>query len=245
MANLLKIENLRVKANGKEILKGVNLSIKPGETQALLGPNASGKTALSQVILGNPKYKVTAGKILFKNKNITNFPSEKRAKLGLALAWQYPPSIKGIKLSQLLSKISSGRGGASINLAGDGFQVENLLEREINVDFSGGEKKTSELLQILALNPQLVIFDEIDSGLDIERMEKVVKTIKEKFVKKKVALLLITHWGHVLKFLKPDVTNVMVDGKIICCSKDYKRVLDTIKKYGYEKCKKCPFLAGR
>lgn len=245
MAALLKVENLYAKGNGKEILKGVSLEIRKGEVQALLGPNASGKTALSQVILGNPKYKVTAGKILFKNKNITNFPPEKRAKLGLALAWQYPPSIEGVKLSQLLSKISSGRSRASINLTGSELQTEKLLEREINVDFSGGEKKMSELLQILASNPQLVIFDEIDSGLDIERMEEVVKTIKERFVKKKIAILLITHWGHVLKFLKPDFTNVMVDGKIICCSKDYKRVLDTIKKYGYEKCKKCPFLAGR
>jgi len=245
MAALLTIENLYAKGNGKEILKGVTLEIRKGEVQALLGPNASGKTALSQVILGNPKYKVTAGKILFKNKDITNFPPEKRVKLGLALAWQYPPSIKGVKLSQLLSKISTGQGFASTKSIGGGFWPENLLEREINVDFSGGEKKMSELLQILSLNPQLVIFDEIDSGLDIERIEKVVKVIKEKFIKKKVAILLITHWGDILKFLKPDFTNVMMDGKIICCAKDYKRVLDTIKKYGYEKCRKCPFLAGR
>ena len=109
----------------------------------------------------------------------------------------------------------------------------------MNVDFSGGEKKISELLQVLALNPKLVIFDEIDSGLDIKRLELCAKIIKKELIGKKVSVLLITHWGEILKFLKPDLTNVMLDGKIICKSPDYKKVLMVIKKYGYEKCKRC------
>ena len=120
-----------------------------------------------------------------------------------------------------------------------------LLEREANVDFSGGEKKISELIQILYLNPKLVIFDEIDSGLDIKRLETVSQLIKKELIDKKVSVLFITHWGEILEFLKPDLTNVMLDGKIICKSPDYKKVLKVIKKYGYEKCKKCPLLAGR
>ncbi len=235
---LLKTEKLRVEGNGKEILKGVNLQIKRGEIQALLGPNASGKSTLAQVILGNPKYKIKKGKIIFQGKDITKFTSEKRVKLGIALTWQSPPVIKGVKLSQLLERISFKKD----------FQPEEgkkLLEREVNVDFSGGEKKISELLQILSLNPKLVIFDEIDSGLDIKKIERVAKIIKKEFLGKKIkiAALFITHSGDILKFFKPKTTNVMVRGKIICKGKDYKKVLRVIKKYGYEKCKKCQLLA--
>jgi len=228
---LLEIKNLRVEGDGKEILKGVNLQIKEGEFQALLGPNGSGKTVLTQTILGNQKYKIIKGKILFEGKDITKFLPEKRAKLGMALAWQSPPKIEGVKLSQLLERISKRK-----------VEIEDgksLLEREVNFDLSGGEKKISELLQILVLNPKFVIFDEIDSGLDIKRLEKVAKIIKKEFIDKKFSVLLITHRGEILNFLKPDLTNVMLNGKIVCKSKDFKKVLKTIKKYGYEKCKEC------
>ncbi len=239
MNALLKIENLLVTANGNEILKGVNLKIGPGEIQALLGPNASGKSTLAQVILGNPKYKIKKGKIIFQGKDITRLPSEKRVKLGIALTWQSPPAIKGVKLFQLLERISFKKD----------YQPEEgkeLLEREINVDFSGGEKKISELLQVLSSNPKLVIFDEIDSGLDIKKIEKVAKIIKKEFLgkKMKVAILFITHSGGILNFFKPKITNVIVKGKIICKEKDYRKVLRVIKKYGYEKCKKCQLLAA-
>lgn len=229
---------LRGKGNEKEILKGINLKINSGEVQALLGPNASGKSTLAEVILGNPKYKVTQGKIFFGGKEITKFPPEKRVKLGIALAWQSPPAIKGVKLFQLLKKISKTKNK-------DERKIDSqLLEREVNVDFSGGEKKSSELLQILVLKPKFVIFDEIDSGLDIKKLELVSKIIKKELINKKVPVLLITHWGQILQFLKPEITNVMLDGKIVCKEKDFKKVLKTIKKYGYEKCKKCPLLAG-
>ena len=237
MKTLLKIEKLKVKANEKEILKGINLQMKEGEVLALLGPNGSGKSVMAQTILGNPKYKVTSGKIFLEGKDITKFPPEKRVKLGLSLAWQSPPAIKGVKLSQLLGKISRQQ----IEIK----EAKDLLEREVNLDFSGGEKKISELIQILSLSPKLVIFDEIDSGLDIKRLETVSKIIKKELIAKSVSVLFITHWGQILKFLKLDLTNVMLDGKIICKSPDYKKVLMVIKKYGYEKCKRCPLLAGR
>ena len=234
---LLEIKNLEVKGNGKKILKGVNLEIKKGDVQVLLGPNASGKSTLCQAILGNPKYKITQGKILFKGKEITRLAPEKRVKLGLALSFQSPPTIKGVKLSQLLEKIS--------NTGSLQFKKNepHLLERDVNLDFSGGEKKISELLQVLSLNPKLVIFDEVDSGLDLKRVKKVAEMIKKELISKKISVLLITHSGTILNFLKPRITNIMVSGKIICKEKNYQKVLKTIKKYGYEKCKKCPLLA--
>ena len=235
---LLEVKNLKVNGNGKEILRGINLQIKRGETQALLGPNASGKSTLAQVILGNPKYKITQGKIFFAGKEITKLLPEKRVKLGLALAWQTPPAVKGVKLSQLLEKISQRKDLQRFE------EGKELLERETNVDFSGGEKKISELLQILALRPKLVIFDEIDSGLDLKKLEKVSKIIKKELAAKGVSVLLITHSGAILQFLKPKMTNVMVNGRVICKEKDFRKVLKTIKKYGYEKCKKCKLLAN-
>ncbi len=234
---LLEIKDLKVQGNGKEILKGINLQIKKGDVQVLLGPNASGKSTLCQAILGNPKYKITQGKILFKGKEITRLAPEKRVKLGLALSFQSPPVIKGVKLSHLLEKISST---GSLRFKKN---EPHLLERDVNLDFSGGEKKISELLQVLSLSPKLVIFDEVDSGLDLKKVKKVAEMIKKELVSKKISILLITHSGTILNFLKPRITNVMVSGKIICKEKNYQKVLKTIKKYGYEKCKKCPFLA--
>jgi Fe-S cluster assembly ATP-binding protein len=234
---LLEIKNLEVKGNGKKILKGVNLEIKKGDVQVLLGPNASGKSTLCHAVLGNPKYIITQGKILFRGKEITRLAPEKRVKLGLALAFQSPPTIKGVKLSQLLDKISIFRGSTPEDLGGEVFD-HHLLKRDVNLDFSGGEKKISELLQVLSLKPKLVIFDEVDSGLDLKRIKKVAEMIKRGLIDKKISVLLITHSGEILRFLKPKMTNVIIDGKIICRQKDYKKVLRTIKKYSYEKCKK-------
>jgi len=229
----LEIKKLKVEVNKKEILKEIDFKIGKGEIQALLGPNASGKSTLCQVISGSPKYKIVKGKILFQGKEITKFSPEKRVKLGIALAWQSPPAIKGVKLSRLLKEISKKK------IDKNKLNIDaSLLKREVNLNFSGGEKKLSELSQILSLNPKLVIFDEIDSGLDLKKLEKVSKIIKKKLLNKKVSVLLITHSGEILKFLKPKITNVMVGGKIICKQKNFKKVLKTIKKYGYEKCKK-------
>jgi len=236
---LLKIEKLRVKSDDKEILKGINLQIKKGEIHALLGPNSSGKSTLANTILGNPKYKITEGKIFFEGKEITKLAPEKRVKLGIALAWQTPPAIEGLKLSQLLQKITKNPENISRDIG------SNLLEREVNVNFSGGEKKISELVQVISLNPKLVIFDEIDSGLDLKRVERVAEIIKEKLIAKGTSILLITHWGQILNYLKPDLVNVMLNGKIICKEKNFRKVLRVIKRYGYEKCKKCPLFTNR
>jgi len=227
---LLKVRELKAKGDGREILRGVDLDIKKGEVQVLLGPNASGKSTLAHTILGNPRYKVTHGEIIFDGKKVTGLSPEKRVKLGMVLSWQSPPAIKGVKLSSLLSSISKCKIDESL--------AEDLSEREVNLNLSGGEKKISELVQVLSLKPKLVIFDEIDSGLDMKKLREFSEIIKRELVDKKVSLILITHSGEILKFLKPDLINIMVRGKIICRQKDCKRVLENIKKYGYEKCRK-------
>jgi len=232
---LLEIKNLEVQAEGKKILKGINLQIRKGQVQALLGPNASGKSTLAQVIAGDQRYKISKGEIVFESKNISKLPPEKRARLGIVLAWQTPPSIRGVKLSSLLAKISKKKSQAN--------EEKEFLKREVNVNFSGGEKKISELLQIVAMNPKLAILDEIDSGLDIKKLKHISKTIKQALVKEKTALLIITHQGQLLNYLKPDRVNVMIQGKIVCQEKNYKKILRIIEKYGYERCKKCKLLA--
>ncbi|MGQ9726860.1 MAG: ABC transporter ATP-binding protein [Candidatus Bathycorpusculaceae bacterium] len=225
---------MSAKVNDKNILKSINLTIKNGEVHALLGPNASGKSTLAYTIMGFPGYKVIEGKILFDDKNITYLPIEERAKLGITLAFQNPPAIKGVKLSQLLKKISK----QSINLQDFPLGYE-LLEREVNVGFSGGERKLSEIIQIISLKPTFVILDEIDAGLDIINLEKLMYTIQDKLVGNGVSLLLITHRGNILQFLEPDVAHVMLNGEIVCSSRDWRKPWKTILRFGYEKCKEC------
>lgn len=229
---LLEIKDLVVESDKKQILKGIDLKVKEGEVQAILGPNACGKSTLAQVIAGNPRYKITKGKVIFKGKNINELPAEKRVKMGMAITWQHPPEVKGVLLSKLLDKISSKK-------KSELCFAEKLLDRETNVNFSGGERKLSELVQVVSLNPKLVIFDEIDSGLDIKKLECVSNVIKKEFIEKNIAVIFITHNGKILNFLKPSRVNVIVDGRIICKEKNYKKVMKTIEKYGYEKCKKC------
>ena len=233
----------------------VSLFIKEGETLGLVGESGSGKTTLAQVLMGLPPYKIVQGTIIFKGKNITKFTPEKRSKLGLGLVFQNPPAIKGVTLNNLIEAINSRKK----TLSSFFFEktMTNLKTRDINVGFSGGEKKISELYQLVCLNPQLVILDEIDSGLDIERLQQMIHFIKNKFYFKQSekkgsraiargsynrqrAFLIITHREDILKYLNPSMTHILLDGKIICSSKDWLAIWKTIKKYGYEKCENCP-----
>jgi len=231
--SMLKIDDLSVKVNGKNILEKINLKIKDGEMHALLGPNASGKSTLAYTIMGFPDYEVTGGKIIFKGKDITDLPIEERTKLGIATAFQNPPSIKGLKLSKLLEKISRKK----VKLKENDLLERGIVERELNVGFSGGERKFSEIIQVISLDPGFVVFDELDAGLDIENLEKLSSLIKSELYGK--SILLITHRGRILRYLKPNFTHVMIDGKIVGSSDDWKKTWKTIRRYGYEKCKEC------
>ncbi|MEA2090335.1 MAG: ABC transporter ATP-binding protein [Thermoproteota archaeon] len=236
---MLKMENLSVKVHGKDILQKISLEIKNAEVHALLGPNASGKSTLAYAVMGFPEYNITEGTVCFKGRDITDLPMEERVKLGIALAFQHPPAIKGVTLSKLLEKISK----QTLNIKK--FSITpNLLEREINVGFSGGERKLSEIIQIISLNPSFAIFDELDAGLDIVNLKRLTSVIQDKLLSNDVSILMITHRGNILHFLEPDVVHIMLDGEIVCSSEDWRKVWRTITRYGYEKCKECKFRSG-
>ena len=227
--NLLKVRNLVVEIEGKKILNNLCFDIKKGEVIALLGPNGSGKSTLAKVIAGDLRIKLKQGEVLFNEEEVSKFSPEKRVSAGIVLAFQNPPSVEGLKMVDFIEAIEKEKG----------FIDDKLIGREVNKGFSGGEKKISELMQLTALNPKLVILDEIDSGLDFKKTEEVAKIIKEYFIDKGGAILIITHHGEILDLLKPTKTNIIIDGIIVGKDEDYKNVLKTIKKYDYEKCRKC------
>lgn len=214
------------------MLKNINLKINKGEIHALLGPNAAGKSSLASVLMGLQRYKITSGKVLFRDKDLLSLKIWERANLGLSLIFQHPPAIKGVKLGDFLYKISKQKPEAiAKNIAST-----QLLNRSLNVDLSGGERKLSELIQIIALRPKLVIIDEIDSGLDIVNLKKVSNILKKAL--KNSSILLITHHGEMMKYLKPDKTYVIINGQIVC-SGHWQKVWNIIHKFGYKRCKEC------
>lgn len=233
---MLKIKNLKVKVGKKEILKGVNLDIPKGKTYVLFGPNGSGKTTLLMAILGFPHYK-TQGKTIFKNKDISKISLDKRAKMGIGISFQRPPTVKGLNFERLVSMYSSFKEKEIEKLA-EKLKVKNLLGREINKDLSGGEIKRGEIFQILAQNPALILLDEPESGVDVENIDVLGRIIAKFLNSKEKSALIITHSGAILKYIKADKAFVMVDGKITC-SGEPKSIFKTIQKLGYKKCVKC------
>jgi Fe-S cluster assembly ATP-binding protein len=234
MKNLLKINDLNVEVDKKLILKNISLTINSGELVALMGANGAGKSTLVRVLLGDDNYQANTGSIRFAGQDLITLKPEERAKLGLAFVWQQAPVIKGVELFTLLNLIQEIHDGDY-----DYELADSLLFREINSNFSGGEKKIAELVQVLNQNPKLLIIDELDSGLDIENLGKVLTALKKELKKRKMALLIITHSGAVLDEIKPDRIAILRQGELICQSRDIKKVLNTIKKYGYQKCESC------
>ena len=232
--SLLKSHNLNVYTKDKKILDDLSFEVQAGEIIALMGPNGSGKSTLAQTILGNPNYKVDSGELLFEGKEIQKDDPEIRAQKGIACIWQNPPEIKGVELFSLLNLIQEIYNGDY-----DYELADHLLFRETNVNFSGGEKKIAELVQVLNQNPKLLIIDELDSGLDLENLDKVLKALADEIKKKKIAVLLITHSGEVLTRIKPDKIKILLNGKIVCSSKNIKKVLTNIKENGYSNCQNC------
>ncbi|MBW2616829.1 MAG: ATP-binding cassette domain-containing protein, partial [Deltaproteobacteria bacterium] len=172
---MLQIEDLQVKLGDKEILKHIDLEIHPGETHILFGPNGSGKTSLLMTIMGYPQYKVTAGKIMFKGEDITDLPIDERAQLGIGMSFQRPPTINGLKTRQMVQLCAKDE--VEEETLAKKVNFEEFLDRDVNAGFSGGEIKRSELLQLLAQDPDLMLFDEPESGVDMENISLVGKTI--------------------------------------------------------------------
>jgi Fe-S cluster assembly ATP-binding protein len=240
---MLHIEDLHVKVGDKEVLHDINLHIKEGETHVLLGPNGSGKTTLLMTIMGFTSYSITEGKILFKGEDVTTMKSHERAQRGIGMLFQRPPTISGLKLGKMLTAISKNRNEDIAKLASS-VHMDNFLERDINKGFSGGEIKRSEVLQLMIQNPDFVMLDEPESGVDLENISLIGTAIgslleKEKhLVNRKKSGLVITHTGFILDYIDADKGHVMCDGEIKCHGNP-REILKDIKQRGYKECLEC------
>ncbi|MFN3568478.1 MAG: ABC transporter ATP-binding protein [Caldimicrobium sp.] len=240
--NLLEIKDLWVEVEGKLVLKGINLTLPVGETHIIFGRNGSGKTTLLMTLMGFPTYKVQAGQIIFKGEDITSLPPYERARKGIGIMFQRPPTIKGVKLRDLL-KLCAKKNGAKIEELARAFHFEEFLEREVNKGFSGGEIKKSELLQLFMQDPDLVLLDEPESGVDLENIHLIgtmIKRILQKDVHypRQKSGLIITHTGLILKYVTADKGYVIMNGEIYCHGNPME-IFEGIQKYGYEGCQQC------
>lgn len=249
---MLLVEDLRVELEDKVILQHIDLEIKPGETHVLFGPNGSGKTSLLMTIMGYPQYKVTNGKIVFKNQDITQMPINERALLGIGMSYQRPPTIHGLKTRQMVKICAKGE--TDETALAERVNFKDFLDRDVNAGFSGGEIKRSELLQLMAQNPDLMLFDEPESGVDMENIHLVGKAIaallqkdltpddaKTKMQKKlertKMGLI-ITHTGYILDYVAADKGQVLFNGMLSCVTNP-REILSCIGQNGYEECVRC------
>lgn len=218
MPSILEAKNLSVRTEGKIILEDFSLCVEEGKIEALMGPNGSGKSTLAYVLMGHPKYEVLSGEILFKAQDITTMKTEDRSKLGMFLAFQYPASIEGVSLANLLYSAQSSGGSFGLEEEIEGtFEKLNLspelADRSINQGSSGGEKKKTEIAQMIILNPQFVILDEVDSGLDVDSLKIVAQEVK-RMNEMGVTFLVITHYPRLLEFLKPDKVHICKLGRL-------------------------------
>jgi len=242
---MLEIKNLQASVNNKPILKGLNLNIKAGEVHAIMGPNGSGKSTLANVLSGKSGYEIS-GELKFKGENLKEISVEERAQKGIFLAFQYPLEIPGVNtnnfLKTSLNSVRKANGEKELDtmsflrLVKDKSSElgidEKILSRQLNVGFSGGEKKKNEILQMKILNPKLSILDETDSGLDIDALKIIAKGVNSSRDSKK-SFLVITHYQRLLDYIKPDFVHVLSDGKIIKtgCSD----LAEELEKTGYKK----------
>lgn len=241
--NILKIENLTVEVAGKTILKDFNLEIKSGEIHAIMGPNGTGKSTLTKVIMGDPNYKIVKGKIIYNGKIINKMPVNERAKLGIFLGMQMPLAIEGVTNADFLRSALRTKEGDKFKLLSFIKEVDSLtkklhmnsemIHRGINDGFSGGERKKNEILQMRILKPDVVLLDEIDSGLDVDSLKLVGENVMEYYNEKKPAILLVTHYQRLLDYIEPDFIHIMKDGHIVLSGD--KNLALKIEDEGYDK----------
>jgi len=250
---MLTIEDLHVNIGDKEVLRGINLQINDGETFILFGPNGSGKTSLLMALMGFSGYDIVQGKITFKGEDITYAPMYERARLGLGMSFQRPPTIHGLRTRHLV-KMCARRDVVNIDTLAESVNMTDFLDRDINAGFSGGEIKRSELLQLMAQQPDLVLFDEPESGVDMENMQLVGQvarnvldgrynvapdlSLKERKEQVRTSGLIITHTGYILDYVNADRGQVLYKGHL-CCEGRPRDILDHIREHGYQECVRC------
>jgi len=240
--DILEVKDLTIRVEDKEILKGISLSLKKGEGHILFGPNGSGKTTLISAIMGLPSYEITSGKIFFEGKDITATSVDERAKLGIVVSFQNPPEIAGVKLIDLLKLCIGKTVEEEFSIEEkeliETFQLTNFLNRDLNVGFSGGERKRSEILQLILLKPKLLLLDEPDSGVDVESLKLISTAIQRYIEKSGASTLIITHKGDILEYIKAKYGCILLSGQFHCFTHP-DRIYEDIKKVGYEECVVC------
>ena len=244
MQEMLKIEDLWVSIDGRQVLQGVNFSMDYGEINMLFGPNGAGKTTFMMTLMGFPRYTIDQGKIYFKGVDITNQDLYERARLGIGISFQRPPTVRGVTLQKMIDIISNnGSGDAATREKIEQLNLSGHLQRGLNDGFSGGEMKRSELLQLMVQGPELVLIDEPESGVDIENISLVGHAInsllgKDKVKDPKRGAIIITHTGYILDFVNADRGYIVFDGVFVCRGNP-RDILAEIKKHGYRRCSEC------
>ena len=239
VAYTLEIRNLHANAGDTQILNGINLTVRSGEVHAVMGPNGAGKSTLSAAIMGKPGYTVTEGSIMLNGSDIVAMPTWQRALAGLHLVMQYPTEIPGVGIDELLSEALTERGldpaKLTARIAGEATRIgidEALIHRAVNVDFSGGEKKRNETLQLAVLEPRIVVLDELDSGLDIDALRDCARRVEDLTNERNLGVLVITHYSRIFADLKPNFVHILAKGRIVASGGP--ELADQLERDGYE-----------
>lgn len=248
---MLRVEGLHVEVQGKPILKGIDLEVRPGETHVLLGPNGGGKTTLLMAIMGMPRYRVVRGAIYLGDRDITSLTPDARARLGIGMMFQKPPSVRGLKLREMADTVAASsratpRAGDRVEDLARRLNLLDHLDRDLNYGFSGGELKRSELFQLLCQSPQVLLLDEPESGVDLENMALIGEAINALLGKRgetrvkdrRTCGLIVTHTGQILQYVNADRGHVLVDGQIACRGNP-RDLFEEIRKHGYGRCESC------
>jgi len=237
--SVLAVSDLHAKAGDAQILNGINLTVRSGEVHAVMGPNGAGKSTLSATIMGRPGYSVTSGSIMLDGADVLALPTWKRALAGLHLVMQYPTEIPGVGIDEMLGEALSERGidrqALTAAIGNEASRIgldESLIHRSVNVDFSGGEKKRNETLQLAVLKPRIVVLDELDSGLDIDALRDCARRVEEATQEDNLGVLVITHYSRIFADLQPDFVHILAKGRIVASGGP--ELADRLERDGYD-----------